>query len=94
MELIPLTGPGQLQVGDVLLIEKRNRIVAPAEVKEVIRAGTGEEEIILAKGRNLYFIVSMFLRGESWVKACCKVANGRLYSITNNLRDISEADRL
>lgn len=89
MNLIPLTAPGQLQAGDLLLIERRNQVVCPAEVKEVIRPGTEQEEIVLARGRNLYFVVSMFLRGESWIKECSKVVNGRVYSITNNLRDIS-----
>jgi len=90
MNLVPLTAAGQLQVGDLLLIERRNQVVSPAEVKEIIRPGTEQEEIVLARGRNLYFVVSMFLRGESWIKNCSKVANGRAYAITNNLRDISK----
>ena len=87
MELIPLAG-------DVLLITRSNRIVSPAEVKEVIGAGTEREEIVLSRGRNIYFAVSMFLRGESWIKACSKLVNGRVYAITNNLRDITENDAI
>jgi hypothetical protein len=89
MKLIPLTAYGQLRKGDVILIRRSNEYIAPVEVKEVLSASTDQEEIIISKGRNLYFITSMFLKGESWVKECCKLMNGRLYSVANNQRCIS-----
>jgi hypothetical protein len=89
IKLIPLTGYGQVSAGDVLLVKRSNEFIVPVEVKEVLHKGTEREEIIIAKQKNLYFIVARFLQGASWVKECSKLVDGRLYSITNNLRDFT-----
>jgi hypothetical protein len=89
IKIIPVTGVGQIVMGDVLLLKRHGRFIAPVEVKQVLRAGEESEEIILSKTKNLYFVMSMFLKGSSWVKECAKLDNGRLYSLTNNARDIT-----
>ena len=89
IKLVPLTGYGQVREGDVLLVKRSNEYIAPVEVKEVIDTGTDREEIILSKAKNVYFVVAKFLRGDSWIKECSKLVDGRLYSITNNQRDIT-----
>ena len=89
MNLIPITGYGQIRTGDVLLVKRSNEFIAPVEVKDVLEPGTEQEEIILSKTKNVYFIVRKFLAGESWIKQCAKLVDGRLYSITNNHRDIT-----
>jgi len=88
VQVVPVTGYGQVQKGDVLLVNRGNEFVAPVEVKDVLQAGTEGEEIILSAAKNVYFIVRKFLAGESWIKECSKLVNGRIYSITNNQRDI------
>lgn len=89
MNILPITGYGQISTGDVLLIKRSNEFVAPVEVKDVLQKGTDEEEIILSKTKNQYFIMSMFIDGKSWVKECCKLVDGRIYSISNNQRSIT-----
>lgn len=89
MKLIELTGYGQVSAGDVLLIQRRNEFVAPVTVKDVLNKGTDKEEIILSKSKNIYFIVSMFLAGESWCKACSRLVNGKIYSISNSMHNFS-----
>lgn len=85
----PLTGYGQIGEGDVLLLKRANEYVAPVEVKRVMFSGTEQEEIIISKSKNLYFIVSLFLAGKSWVKECSLLRNGRMYSVSNSRRDIT-----
>jgi len=89
IQLIPLTGFGQVKVGDVLLVKRSNEFIAPVEVKDVLNYGTPREEIVLSKAKNQYFLVSKFLDGSSWIKECSRLVNGRLYSITNNVRDFT-----
>lgn len=89
MKVISITGFGQVLPGDVLLIKRSNEFIVPVEVKQVLNAGEATEEIVLSIRKNIYFIISMFLKGDSWVKECSKLQDGRIYSITNNLRDIT-----
>lgn len=80
-----VTDYGQLKKGDVVLVKDNQRYVFPAQVKEVIMPGTPEEEIIFSKGRNLYFIVGMYLDKRSWVKECAKIVGGRIFSLSNTV---------
>lgn len=89
MRLIDVTDYGQINVGDVLLVRRSNEFIAPVEVKTVLMQGTDKEEIILSKGKNIYFIMENFLNGKSWVKECKKITNGKMYSISNNQRCFS-----
>ena len=80
-----VTNYGQLKKGDVVLVKDNHRYVFPAQVKEVLMSGTPEEEIIFSKGRNLYFLVGMYLDKRSWVKGCAKVVGGRIFSLSNTM---------
>jgi len=58
---------GQVDDGDLLLM---NTCYGQFKVraKKVLYKGTDKEEVIVHKGRNHYFIVSMVMGGSSWVK--------------------------
>lgn len=89
IRLEPITDFGQIKVGDVLLLKRSNEFVAPVTVKEVIYKGTADEEVIISKTKNFYFITSMLLDGTSWVKECARLINGKLYSVANNQNDFT-----
>lgn len=59
-----------IQEGDLLLVEPKNKTDPVIHVKcqSVIEKLDGDEEIILVKKSNKYFIMSMYLRGQSWVE--------------------------
>ncbi len=82
--IIPVTGPGQIKVGNVLLIRRSNEFIAPVTVKDVLEAGTCREEIIISKAKNIYFLMSKFIDGTSWIKECVILVDGKMYSIGNN----------
>lgn len=58
---------GCVEEGDLLLL---NTCYGQFKVraKKVLYGGTKEEEIIIHKRANHYFITSMLLNGKSWVK--------------------------
>ena len=58
---------GMVKNGDVLYIET---CYGPfkAIARKVLFPGQDKEEIVIHKGRNHYFIMSMLLDGSSWVK--------------------------
>lgn len=74
---------GQLKAGDMILVETKQDGVFAATVKDVINGSRPDEEIILSKGRNLYFITKMLINDESWAVECHKVFNGKMYSVGN-----------
>jgi len=66
MEIV--TGEGQLKVGDKLtIIGKATRNCQQTTVKEVIDID-GNEEIIINKKFNYYFITHLLISGKSWAK--------------------------
>lgn len=85
MNIIDIEKPGQVQEGDLLLLQKSNGITFPAIVKHVCSPGTDGEEIVINNRRNLYFNVSMYIDGKSWIKSCKKIIDGKMYSVTNNM---------
>ena len=85
-ESTPVTGFGQINAGDFILISD-GKITFPAEVKCVIRPGTVEEEVIISRRKNIYFISHMMLDGTSWVKAVSVVKNGRIFNYSNTMKD-------
>jgi len=87
MNIIPITGYGQIKEGDMLLVRRSNEFIAPVIAKQVLQAGTPEEEIVLSKTKNIYFIMLKFLDGSSWIKECRKVESGKIYSISNSMYD-------
>lgn len=60
----PLTGPGQVQAGDVVGIRIGGDEYA-ALVSRVLNPGTDREEVIYDKPKNYYFITSMVVAGTS-----------------------------
>jgi len=64
--MIIVTGENQLEVGDeITIIGKSTSDDQRTTVKEIIKVD-GNEEVIINKRQNKYFITSMLLRGESW----------------------------
>lgn len=66
IKILPVTAPGQIQVGDVLLIDDGRRVYS-APCAEICRPHI-DPEIVINRKRNQYFITSMYLAGQSWVK--------------------------
>ena len=62
-----LTNSGQIQPGDTIHCEFKGKS-QKYRAKEVLNAGTDQEEILLNKKKNLYFITSMAVEGTSWAK--------------------------
>jgi hypothetical protein len=85
-KLIPLTDFGQLKQENTLLIEGSKGEIFIAEVRQIINPGKSSEEIILAKGRNVYFVVSNYLQGKSWVKSVDVINNAKITNICNTKR--------
>ena len=66
-----ITGEGQLKKGDkIQIVGKSMMDDQRTTVKEVIHID-GNEEIIIDKRRNRYFITKMLITGESWAKQVC-----------------------
>lgn len=63
----PLVAYGQIHKGDQLEITYENTRELFV-VKKVINAGRKSEEILLNKKKNIYFITSMAIDGESWAR--------------------------
>lgn len=94
LELTRVTAAGQIQEGELLLIRMKNGELVPVEAKQVLRPGKegdNGEEIVISIARNNYFIMRLYLEGKSWVVDCYRIPNGRVYAVTNNMRDISRA---
>lgn len=62
-----LAGPGQIKSGDVIIMTTAGRRICKT-AKEVLHAGTREEEVIYNKKKNHYFITRMVLDGTSYHK--------------------------
>ena len=62
-----LTEAGQIRDGAIVALTKNNVSKAYVVVK-VIFPGEGNEEILLRKKKNIYFITSMAIDGSSWAK--------------------------
>lgn len=63
-----LRGYGQILKGDKLIIISADGSVKKAVARDVLNKNTRQEEIIINKKKNLYFIVSMVIDGTSWAK--------------------------
>lgn len=86
IEFIPVTYYGQIKQGEVLLIEKTNGVKFVAVAKEVLNKGKPTEEIVINLSSNIYFIVSMFLDGNSWVKSVVRLPDVEVTTIVNNMK--------
>jgi len=63
-----VTGEGQISKGDTLqIVGKNTRDDQITTVKEVITV-SGNEEVILNKKKNYYFITKLVVDGTSWAK--------------------------
>lgn len=66
--MIIVSAEGQLKAGDeIIIIGKSTSDDQKTTVKEVIKVN-GNEEIILNKKQNKYFITNMLISGQSWAK--------------------------
>lgn len=61
---IPLTAPGQVQLGDWLSFSVAGE-VSYAIAREILNPGTDAEEVIYNRKKNYYFITSMVVAGTS-----------------------------
>lgn len=86
IEFIPVTDFGQIKQGEVLLIEKTNGVKFIAVAKKVLNKCKPTEEIVINLSSNIYFIVSMFLDGNSWVKSVIRLPDVEATNIVNNTK--------
>ena len=64
-----LSAVGQIYEGDRLILVNGAGKVTKTTAKFVLNQNTDKEEVVINKSKNLYFILSMYLDGSSWVKA-------------------------
>lgn len=69
MSFKPLTKFGQVSEGDKIIIVDAAGKVTRGTARVVLNPGAETEEVIYNVSRNYYFIVHMFLAGESWAKS-------------------------
>ena len=62
-----LTKVGQIKKGDCLMVEYDGKTL-PYIARNVIHKGTLQEEIIVHRKLNKYFIVALAIDGSSWAK--------------------------
>lgn len=62
-----LSEAGQINEGDFVKMRYNGRM-RQYKAKKVLNAGKGNEEIIINKKQNKYFITSMAIDGTSWAK--------------------------
>lgn len=74
MEWQKLTGVGQIKKGDKVLLSYKGEAQIHI-AKEILMEGKPEEEILLNKETNLYFITSMAVDGTSWAKEVKHLSN-------------------
>lgn len=71
MRLEKVTKAGQIKINDLLVLKSSDGICLK-KAKEIIRPGvtaaSNGEEVVIRKKTNRYFITSMLLSGESWIK--------------------------
>jgi hypothetical protein len=74
--------------GDLLVIQrksdKRNIIV---QCKKILNRRSGNEEVLISRGKNDYFIWSMYKNGESWVWRVWNLGGVELTNITNTMNN-------
>lgn len=81
--LVPLERVGQLKVGDTLVITDVRQKQFIAKVRRIIDPGQRGEEIILSVRKNVYFIISNYLQGTSWIKQCSVLPEVRITWLSN-----------
>lgn len=86
----PVTGYGQINNGDVLIIETKSGFTFPAIAKYVLHSGTDKEGVVIAKSINHYFIVSMMLAGTSWAKNVIRIPGAVLTSYSNTTKTLKD----
>ncbi|MFW8589866.1 hypothetical protein ACOI22_03590 [Glaciecola sp. 2405UD65-10] len=76
--MIKITGFGQLSIGDrIKIIGKSERdSYKSVTVKDVLNKGRVNEEVIINKRFNHYFITNMLINGGSWAVEAFKQAEG------------------
>lgn len=84
MQPIKVTRKGQIEVGNVLWFKKKNGVVHIGQAKAVLDDGANEE-ILLTKAKNDYFILDMVLTGKSWVSEVYILPETNLTTIVNNM---------
>ena len=76
-----VTEYGQVNKGDLLFMSTCYGSFK-VRAKEILYKGTEEEEILIHKRANHYFILSMLFEGKSWVNRAWVVPDG--YFSKNN----------
>jgi len=74
MYILNVTNYGQIKEGDILLLET-NLGKFKVHAKIICNENTPDEEIVIHKTKNHYFILHMMLNGSSWVKSA-KIVSG------------------
>lgn len=85
-----VTRYGQIENGDVLIIETKTGITFPAIAKKVLHGGTEDEEVVISLRRNHYFIMSMMLAGKSWAKNVIRIPGAVLTSYSNTTKTLKD----
>jgi uncharacterized protein with PIN domain len=63
-----VTAEGQIKQGDTLRIVGKNTLYDQEVTAKEIITTCGNEEVIINKKKNRYFITKLLLNGNSWAK--------------------------
>ena len=79
----------EIQDNDLIVIQRKedDRRILVRVVEVLNKRSNGDEEILLGKNYNDYFIWSMYMDGSSWVKRVWVVGKVELTNITNNMNE-------
>ena len=73
--LVPVTGPGQVSEGDLLImLVGSDRKLVHSKARNIIRPGTEDEEVVYNLAKNWYFITKII--GQQHHKAVYRVCLG------------------
>lgn len=92
IETQPVTAVGQIRTGDVLVIEAKSGVKIIALAKHVIRQGKPDEEIVISKATNHYFIMEMMLTGKSWAKNVLRIPGAKMTADTNTTASLKDLE--
>ena len=90
IEFSAVTDFGQINQGELLVIEKKNGLKFVAVAKKVLDKGRADEEVIICIKGNQYFITSMLLDGSSWVKNVTRLPSVNVTTITNTSKNLND----
>lgn len=90
IETQAITKPGQIEAGDVLVIETKSGFKIVAVAKKVLRSAHDGEEVVIGLRLNHYFNVQMMLDGKSWATGAIRIPGARMTADSNTTKTLKD----